>query len=585
MNRVWLGVSLLLFGLSSPGKAGEDDQSLPAPYPKAVLAEMSEIANEVQTKDIRELQVSTFRGPPDAPPCGDAITRPLAYCLEAKGIKLTQSAPHEISGGYDFVLDSVSRQLAVLVDWEVIERKEGTSVLRGKRGLFDETTLLTLSGVTVSLPVSSRNKRRERLESRLDRPEVHLSGARVSAEAGSPYEIEVLVKRADDGEYPLRLDSKKGYAFADLPPGTRYAIRLINHSPYAAAAALWIDGVSVFAFAEDEPGKRYSHFIVPARDSVTVQGWYINNHWSRLFVKDKGEDGSAATLPGDGGAITATFAAAWEDSETPPEDEARTIEDHSLYTAPGPVVSHQYESPRLRTGRIRSAISLRLDDGPGGQSVGRVARIGAVKLSARTARHFVVYEPLTAWPGAAPLQNLHKAAEQDRLAFVVSAFEQVPAADAGRDYNIDDGGEIIAAAIARQLDALRFFVVVELAGDREQLPPELREKSAADFERFARRAEISGTVDFGIRHQPASSGFQTTAVLHVKVQVSSRGGGQTQRIYEREFKDSETLPCAGLAQRTETAKKTAAALLARFVQGFLTDPNLETSLLRALDQR
>src|SRR5439155_24915011 len=108
-------------------------------------------------------------------------------------------------------------------------------------------------------------------------PACHLAGSKVSTKAGSPYAVEVLVKRSERYE-PQTPHEDKGFAFVELAKNDVYGLRLHNDSPHEAAVKVTVDGLSMFRFANQKAknGEAYQYVIIPPRSSVDVKGWFID---------------------------------------------------------------------------------------------------------------------------------------------------------------------------------------------------------------------------------------------------------------------------------------------------------------------
>ncbi len=156
-----------------------------------------------------------------------------------------------------------------------------------------------------------------------------------------------------------------------------YTVRLVNRSPNEAAVRLNIDGLNVFSFMEEKQpealadgkpnprrgGPAYDLFLVPAGGSVEVPGWMISRS-KMLGFKVTGYPNTAVAQlgrdPSATGTITATFSAAWEKGQPPPEGERPTSrgvgDDGTGFGNPKAINSRPVER---QVGRVRGSVSVR----------------------------------------------------------------------------------------------------------------------------------------------------------------------------------------------------------------------------------
>ncbi|WP_162136263.1 hypothetical protein, partial [Zavarzinella formosa] len=139
----------------------------------------------------------------------------------------------------------------------------------------------------------------------------------------SPYAVEILV---DDKPVTPRTNS--GFAVVALPKEKDFWIRLTNDTDFAAAASVTVDGISVFQPGADADGPdkgkpKYTHFVVPAKQSLTV-GWHVAADRIDAMKVTSFHDSVAAMFnPARSSprTVTAVFAAAWEKGQDPAPDE------------------------------------------------------------------------------------------------------------------------------------------------------------------------------------------------------------------------------------------------------------------------
>lgn len=182
-----------------------------------------------------------------------------------------------------------------------------------------------------------------------------LDEAKIRAEKGSPFAIEVLVGRQ------VRRPSVVGmHAYVGLAKDDVYQVNLINDAEFEVAVDLRIDGLSMFRFSEAK-GLRY--MIVPPKSSVLIKGWHSSFSRAREFKITEYPDSAAAGVGqpvGDTGVITATFHAAW--TGTPPKGEpGRPKNGSPLATGFGNPVDSDTKPVKRNIGVVRASVVVRYD--------------------------------------------------------------------------------------------------------------------------------------------------------------------------------------------------------------------------------
>lgn len=319
------------------------------------------VAKFLKGRDEDSIAIAEFPGPAQlAASSGPTIVQVLGEELEKQGISVKRRSNLSIQGRYRDAIDAASKRLAAQISGQVVDRA-GQVLFEFNRGVFGDTTLSELFGVTADLPAASTDEvRDELLRKQLDQPQVALQSSRISAGAGSPYAIEILIGSGNDFQ-PRNASSDEGLAFVELKRDEFYAVRLINDSAHDAAVTLTVDGLSMFAFSEQ---KTYRHVIIPARTQALIKGWHRTNEVSDSFLITDYAKSAAAELKSSAptGTITATFAAAWPKDATPPADEPANPSAFARSgdaTGRGPQVSMQYKVVERNFGVVRSSISVR----------------------------------------------------------------------------------------------------------------------------------------------------------------------------------------------------------------------------------
>ncbi len=198
-----------------------------------------------------------------------------------------------------------------------------------RRGIFGDATVASILGLTVSLPPGGTDKQRDKkIVDAIEKPAVYTNGGSViRSRADSLYAIELLVKKGGKFVPPDKpADNEGGRAFVKIARTEVYAVRIINDADHEVAVTLTIDGLSMFTFSKfrrKDGGPLYSSVLVPAKKSMLVSGWHIDNEASEEFLVTSFAKSAAAEVraTGDIGTITATFAAAWPIKGGPPADE------------------------------------------------------------------------------------------------------------------------------------------------------------------------------------------------------------------------------------------------------------------------
>jgi hypothetical protein len=325
------------------------------PLPGNVRIEMRGLAGKVaeylHEKNRKAIAVGTFANKSALPGnAGPGLARALAEELRNLKIRVEAKAGLEVGGEYFTKVDEKEDLQAVFVRaWIKDDQNKELRVLGRK--IFGARAVASVLALTVDDLPQREEDRDAKIRRSVIRPAAAVQDTRALPGPKSPYAIEILVH----GE-PRKPMVKDGLAYVPLEKGEEYAVRLVNHSPYDAAVALTIDGLSVFAFSDREDA--YTHILVPAGKTGLVKGWYRTDKTSDAFTITGYADSAAARALGDGsavGAITAVFAAAWTDK--PPDDEQERGPE--VATGRGRPVDAAVEAVTRTVGRTRAAVSVR----------------------------------------------------------------------------------------------------------------------------------------------------------------------------------------------------------------------------------
>ena len=333
--------------------------------------ELTEVAKSIKKvldgRSETAVAVGQFTGPPSFPSsAGPAIARVLGEELRKEKVDVKLRANLVVEGLYKDVTDKESGLLAAQLNVKVLDRRDEVLV-EFQRGILGDATLASLFGLTTQLPADGDAKERnKKLEEALDNPHTAIANTRIAAAAGSPYAVEVLVKKpGDPGAAKARAaEDREGLAFVPIQRGEVYEVRLINDADHEAAVTLTIDGLSMFAFSDlRNPHTRqpsYTVVFVAPHQAVTIKGWHRTNEHSEEFLVTEYSKSAAAELKSTAniGTITACFAAAWPVKGNPPPDEG--MEGHSSRaTSRGPITRTDFVEAERKTGRLRASISVR----------------------------------------------------------------------------------------------------------------------------------------------------------------------------------------------------------------------------------
>lgn len=341
--------------------------------------ELAALARQIQPEAAKfgdAVIMGEFTGPPElASSGGPGISMTLKTELEKLGVEVKRSARIAVKGEYKIVTDSASKLTVMAVLARIVDRSGKELLELRSRGVFDLTSIASVTGTTMVVPPDASPKEREKAVDQalegIQKPAA--KGTRVSASRTSPYSIEILVG-PDPGTGPPDLSKYRarapsfdgdGLAFLPIKKGEVYAVRVLNQSKHDAAVTLTVDGLNMFAFS-DTPS--YEFFILAAGAEGVIPGWHRNNQTSDAFVVDDyAKSAAAEKLPNSSsiGTIHVSFKAAWPKGGTPPADEGESAAGASarsgVATGRGPAVAAKYEEVIRDVGRLREAVAVRYD--------------------------------------------------------------------------------------------------------------------------------------------------------------------------------------------------------------------------------
>jgi hypothetical protein len=347
--------------------------TLPAQASDSLLAELAGLAKRLKVlvgeQKADGITVRGFSGPPRLGTSGPGIQDMLTQALQAQGVTVKEDAALYIEGQFALVNDPDDKERErSLIRLEVRVRDAlGSTVsdLPLLAAIRNNEDIVRITAPTVNLQNKSNADGRDRnkaIKKALVTPGVFIEGSQIKASKDGLYSVEVLL-----GEEARQAKNVKGQAFVSLKKGDVYAVKVTNHSKHEAAVSLTIDGLSVFAFStikNKETGRpRYTHFIVPARESMVIQGWHRNNEQSLSFKVVDFKDSALAKTGGNvrqlrndptRGTLTVCFHMAWS-GDMP--DGAR--ESGPPATGFGPPKEVKLEEVQRKIGVLREAVSIR----------------------------------------------------------------------------------------------------------------------------------------------------------------------------------------------------------------------------------
>jgi hypothetical protein len=358
-------VSFAMLGWMTFGSDARADDALRSEL--AVVA--NGIAEAVKGLGHEAIAVGEFTGPARLSASGGpTIAKTLAEELAKNKLAVNGSASVGVKGEFEDVKDQQSGLLAARIKGAVTDRT-GQVLFTFSRGVFSEAVLAALFGPTAKLPTDlPPAERNAEMEKSLDKPKVHVQGARVSAASDSPYAVEIWAAPKPGAKYqPRPAKVANGLASVPLTRGEVFGVRLVNRSKLDAAVTLTIDGLSLYAFSDVKDATtgrpRYTVVVVGPGEEVFLPGWHRTNEASDAFVITDYARSAAAELKSTAptGTITAAFAAAWPKHQPPPADELGTNGNSRSADAVGrgARVAQQYVEVERNVGVVRATVSVR----------------------------------------------------------------------------------------------------------------------------------------------------------------------------------------------------------------------------------
>ena len=264
----------------------------------------------------------------------------------------------EVLGNYLPFVDQSTKLEGVKVVGRVVDAGDGLTLAEFPRFVFGEETVPRLLGLSVHTPPTNDPKvRSDAFKDAGKNPHSSAEGSRIS-NRGSPYAIELLVKKGVSYVARKAAADSNGRPFVPINKNEVYGIRLINDSNHEAAVRLTIDGVNVLEFTELKSRPKF--WVIPAGRKADILGWHKNQSHSLEFKVTEFPDTAAAKIklkPSPSiGSITASFSAAWEMDSDKPADELR-----SRGTGFGEEITFKTKTVERSIGRTRDSITVRYE--------------------------------------------------------------------------------------------------------------------------------------------------------------------------------------------------------------------------------
>ena len=370
----WSGLALILM-LTSPAR-GADTLSLDA----AISDVAKNVADTVKEQGAKEIVVNSIRDEGDQThTAGPGLTEALIAKLKAEGVDAALKADLVFSGEYSLgEAENEGDRLGFAVGRLAfkVKKRNGKTLVDSEKDLKHQprvtnpADLAVMGDLTVHRPPSASAAENDKavLDAVDNKATFAIEGTKVRPK-GAPYAIEMLVAPASGAKAPRHepfrpraVEVREGMPFLKIQPGESIAVRIVNDAGHDVASTVTVDGLSMFAFRDDTTEKS-ENVIVAAGRAGDVLGWFRNAKTSSAFlVADLPQDHPKAGLlknPAKIGAITVTFAAAWERDDQRPADEGGTRQATEITT--GAPVDAAYESVRRQVGGFRAAVTVRYD--------------------------------------------------------------------------------------------------------------------------------------------------------------------------------------------------------------------------------
>jgi hypothetical protein len=320
---------------------------------------------------------------PDGLSGGQAIKQRLEEKLKTQGLEVKKrGAAVQVRG--DYSIEKAAAGHVIGIRTELTEGRTGAALSKINEKVFIEKVtklddVLGLIGVTVDTTTeASPLGAREKVAEKIDKPTVAIATENatstvksvVSAEAGSPYQVQILLKVGTDAATgapqfkSLDATNEGGEAFVRLEKDQIYAVRIINKATdHDVAVQVLIDGVSAFVFSQNEALKKHDRFVIDREKAGTLRGWHdTGNKFFEFVVSDKAAAGKLDAPSSSVGTISVLFFPSWRVDEDQPTVERKALRSKGLSTQKGSRVDAPAEVVERHFGvTLLASVSVRYD--------------------------------------------------------------------------------------------------------------------------------------------------------------------------------------------------------------------------------
>lgn len=347
----------------------------------ALLDIARNVAGVVKEQGAKDIVVNTIADTGDLThTAGLGLTDSLISKLKAEGVDAATKADLVFTGEYSLgeaETDGQRQGFAVGRLAFKVKRRNGKTLVDSEKDLQNQprvtntADLATLGDLTLALPptdpaAANNQKVLDAIDNKPGLFEIVDTRLRPK---GSLFNVEMLVAPAAGARSPRhedfrprKIEARDGMPFLKVQPGEVIAVRIINDAAFDTASTVTVDGLSMFTFRDDKADKN-EHVIVRSRTAGDILGWYRNaNTSSAFFVADLPQDHAKAPLlknPAKIGALTVTFAAAWENDAQRPKDEDNARQAAEIKV--GAPIDAPFNLVRRHIGGFRASVTVRYD--------------------------------------------------------------------------------------------------------------------------------------------------------------------------------------------------------------------------------
>ena len=162
----------------------------------------------------------------------------------------------------------------------------------------------------------------------------------------------------------------------------------------------------------------------------------------------------------------------------------------------------------------------------------------------------------------------------------IAPFDQDESRGIDEGFHVAKGGQILAVALARQLEKMGWSTGIELdAAMRERLQHTF---PAVDVRPFRLRLRVAGSATFAVQHWREDGRFFTEARLDTWVRIHGQVGATEVGVFQKPVHAATRLAGDSEMGRGGRAMKVARQTLAKWVAAVLADPDLQPSLINYL---